>query len=380
MNSVWWTLPGPAKFVSHIVGDMRDGRNIVICMPEFGPKGIRAAVRRSLGEPGAYQWHNIDGDLIKNQSTPLNLIYDRIVCNADPQKVRTVETLVKEETFQGKIIWVENITGNSWPLWKELLVEYEPYARSKSLLDRTLFCCPLEGEIAIDPIGQDVCLSLRKWSGIVNRLDMLIYAASMLEQRDLPPLQSEIAVMIITGLALWDAEVCDILAQNNIENILHPVNTLREIGGKRGWTNDGLPKEEILWHRNMKDIFDGNEEIHSAVLALSGNNRDLNQRIWAAEVGVMLPFVEQQRRMILSEIPTILKKPFMTRFGEKIEDPLELEIGHIDSIVANDRIEVRPAIRRMLPILRDIRNRLSHLETLNVEHINQVIQIMNTNK
>ena len=113
----------------------------------------------------------------------------------------------------------------------------------------------------------------------------------------------------------------------------------------------------------MKDMVDGIEKEHSALLALRHDARALQRRIWNAEVGVMLPFVEEQRQDILARFAGVLRVPFMTRFGEEITDIRDLEIGHIESQLANNPA-VSSSIRQLITQLRTIRNALSHLESL----------------
>jgi hypothetical protein len=53
----------------------------------------------------------------------------------------------------------------------------------------------------------------------------------------------------------------------------------------------------------------------------------------------------------------------MTRFGEEITDIRDLEIGHIESQLANNPA-VSNSIRQLIMQLRQIRNALSHLERI----------------
>jgi hypothetical protein len=93
------------------------------------------------------------------------------------------------------------------------------------------------------------------------------------------------------------------------------------------------------------------------------DTRTFQRRIWNAEVGVLLPFVEEQRQDILVRFAGVLRVPAMTRFGEAITDIRDREIGHIESQLAKNPA-VSNSIRQLLTQLRKIRNALSHLESL----------------
>jgi hypothetical protein len=113
----------------------------------------------------------------------------------------------------------------------------------------------------------------------------------------------------------------------------------------------------------MQDMVDGVQKEHSALLAMRHDTRALQRRIWNAEVGVLLPFAEEQRQEILARFAGVLRGPFLTRFGEAITDIRDREIGHIESQLAKHPA-VSTSIRQLVTQLRTIRNALSHLEAL----------------
>jgi hypothetical protein len=113
----------------------------------------------------------------------------------------------------------------------------------------------------------------------------------------------------------------------------------------------------------MKDVIDGVEKEHSALLAIRHDTRALQRRIWSAEVGVMLPFVEERRQDILSRFAGVLRVPFTTPFGAEITNIHDLEISHIENQLSNNPA-VSSNIRQLIRQLRKIRNALSHLEPL----------------
>jgi len=284
-----------------------------------------------------------------------------------PNTIWNAHTLSKEESFAGKIIWLDNLTPSTWSAWKEFITDYEPVCRSRSLLDRTLFCVPLIGELALDPPKEDVCLAHHYWRDAVDRLDMLLFTSSIFQEKRMPDLQKRVAISIIANIALWDPAVGERLVHEDLEKILSPVPILQEVARERGWYPEDTNSDSWSWHRGMKDRIDGEEKIHSAVLAFNDVDSEIERRIWSAEIGVVLPFIEERRQEILGRLAGLLKVPFKTRFGEVISDLRDLEIGHIESQVIHNGVAVNPKIRRLIHRLREIRNCLSHLEPLSPE-------------
>ena len=87
--------------------------------------------------------------------------------------------------------------------------------------------------------------------------------------------------------------------------------------------------------------------------------------MWSAEVGVLLPFVEERRQWFLDRYGYHLQIPFESNFGT-ITDVRDLEINHIDWQLKALRMYVEPRIRRLVAHLCEIRNALSHLEPVSV--------------
>lgn len=366
MHRLWWQLPGPSRFVSQIAEDLRDGRNVVICLPQHAPDGLRGAVRSALEGGEAWSWHTarVDGAM---WAEPARALFARFVPDASPSAILNASTLVNEESFAGKIIWLEGIHPGISRAWKEFLMEYQHACRSRSVLDRTLFCVPLAGDLTIDPPTSDVCLSHRHLCGVVGSIDVLLYTSYLLQERTLPCLEKRVVTAVIASLALWDRDVCDRLVAEETKTILQPASVLREIARERGWCVEGGRVPCHSWCSGARDVVDGREKIHSAALAAVGDGRAIERRIWSAEVGVALPFIEERRQEILADLAEVLTVPFTTRFGEVIDDVHDLEIGHIEAQVAAKSRLVHYRTRRLVQRLREMRNCLSHLAPLSAE-------------
>ena len=83
MFRFWWRLPGPATFVSWIADDLRDGKSVVVRLPEYAPGMLAEAVRDELGEHAGYYWTRIT--LCEQpQVRPVDLLFARFVPSADP--------------------------------------------------------------------------------------------------------------------------------------------------------------------------------------------------------------------------------------------------------------------------------------------------------
>lgn len=364
MTCFWWQLPNPNLFIDRVVQDLRDGKNVILRLPEHLPDGLSNAIQSGLGE--GWDWHNISVRE-ENVLDPVHFLFEHFVGEINPNEIRNARTLAQHENFSGKIIGLDGLTPELWPAWKKFLSDYDQPCRNIPKLYRTLFCVSLVGELALDPPEEDVSLSHQIWKGIVDRLDMMLFTSGLFQGKKMSDLQKRVAISVVTNLGLWDYEVSERLADEKIDNILKPFSVLEEIAAERQWFDLSHNLSET-WCKGMTNLMEFEEKIHSAVL-VDGvlDKTEIERRIWSGEVGELLPFVEQRRHDLLKLLDGVLKVPFRTKFGEVIEDVKDLEIGHIEYQITEPCKRVKPDVQHLVRHLKAIRNSLSHLEIINPE-------------
>ena len=370
---LWWRLPGPSSFVDNIVDYFHEGRNVVLCFPEHAPSGLDRAIKSHVNFDSWY-WDTIDIEDTQNYR-PIDLLYERYACDEDygfdcaPEKHRSAKKLCTNEHFAGQIIYIRGMQSHIWPVWREWLIEYEQACRTTSLIERSVFCVPLYGEAALDPPPEEVCLSIKQWNNTVDNLDMNIFAGQLLKQRQMSILYRQLAVSILSELSLWDFQVTELLAKEDIEVILNPYEILRNLAQERRW--DVTDCKQPSWCQGQKCYFEGEEKIHSALLSLY-NNKELDRRIWKAQVRVLMPYIEERRQDLIISLERYLKVPFTTQYGQLIEKFQDLEIGNIDWQIAPREVLVDPQTKKMVSKLKQARNLISHLENVGADLIKDI--------
>lgn len=355
----WSALPGPSRFLEALAGHVRDGRNTVLCLPAFAPSDFRVAVRQAIGD--GFGWYPLRLDATCALS-PLNILFDTFVPDFPPAGLRTIAELAAQESFQGRIIWVEDLNVGMWPLWRAFLTDYAQVCRSGSLYDRTVFIVVLHEQLALTPPDEDTCLVVRRWEGVVDSLDMDLYTSSAFAAHDLPPLLRRAAAAMAARTAVWDLALATDLADADLIDLFAPQRLLAEFGARRGWRCDDLPR----WEAGTADSMYGVSRVHSALLAGDDPTEELSRRLWAAQVSVLFPYVEERRRQIIDQFRSVLKIPFESLYG-RISDVRDLEIGHLHFQFASGGVVVDRETRETVRLLKIIRDRLAHLEPLTLE-------------
>ncbi|HEY7030469.1 MAG TPA: hypothetical protein VH482_04030 [Thermomicrobiales bacterium] len=382
MSLSWWDLPGPRRFVEAIARDARDGMNIAVCLPHHTPDGLSVAVRRELGD--GWTWQHVDVDP-RHRLPPVAQLYAQCVSphHGNPAAIRNAGSLVREPSFAGRLVWLTGIDELGPPQrseWTEFLTEYAHACRASELADRPLVCAVLVGAVATKPPAADTCLAHRHWDGHVEPLDMTLFAADLLRDRPLPPLHRRVATATIAHIAIWDPGTAERLADGGVRSLLKPAAELRAVALERGWEpwNGSHAVSADLdpdgWSDGIVQKVEGRPMIHSAALVgtdFGDPTGELERRLWCAEVGVVLPYVEERRRAIIERFGRAFKLPHYPGDGrrEPIVNASDLEIGHIYHQLEYLHVDLGDETRRLVRHLKDVRDRLAHLQPLRPESL-----------
>jgi hypothetical protein len=372
MKAAWWQLPGPSRFVNRVAQDLQDGTNVIICLPLHFPDGLARAVRAQVEVYESWPWYTIALDTITN-ANPADFLYAMFVQADTPNDLCTAATLVREDIFAGRIIWVNGITTATWTIWHQFIAEYTHACRMRSPTTRTVFVLPLVGDLARTPPLEDIGLAVHTWRAVVSRLDMLLFTAGSLpDQRVNTSLERQMVIACVANIALWDPLIAEELIEQPLMTILQPQRLLAEFARQRCWGE--LLLTEDAWCQGVVDQIDGVDEMHSAICIDELEQRKIERRIWAAQVGTLFPFVEEQRQNLLTRLRHYLRTPFITPEGATIEDLQDLEINHIYwQLTELRRQGVREAsinldrVINRVNNLRLIRNDLAHLKCITAE-------------
>jgi hypothetical protein len=358
MRQTAWDLPGPASFVRRVAEAIREGRSVSVQLPQYVPEGFAEAVRVEYEREPFLELTTLHCD--GSATTPLNFLFEQLAPTTAINTVRDIPTLTTEPAFCGRLILLETINEEQWTFWREFLEEYEQVCRNVDRLHRSLFFVCLEGGTAMSPPREDVCQAVFRWSNAVDHLDAGLFATGQLAGRRLTALERQLTASLLSELALWDTEVCARLAAEPMEKLLEPLPILCSIAQERGWSVS-LPSSD-WWALGIEDDVEGVTQRHSAFLAISGDGRGLNRRIWRAQLRVLFPAVEELRLALMPDVKRALRPPIRTPFGV-VYDVQDLEIGQIAYHLHNTGSADR-ALREQVSVLRDFRHALAHLEPI----------------
>lgn len=265
----------------------------------------------------------------------------------------SMHDLANVASFQGRLIWIEKIARQDWSRWSEALLSYAVACRNVEPLSRSVFIVLLTGDVVTDDSPEEVALVRRDYRGVVDSLDLFVFALWNASSNIHDRAHRALLAHTVSQVAQWDYFLAERLLSVPIEEALYPMETLKEYAFLLGWTAE-TPRR---WELGTVD----DRIVHSALLAVSGNSRQVRQRVWAAQAGVLLPLIEERRVEVLPSCRRYLKMPVDIN-GRSVNDPLDIEIGQLVWLL--DRTGTPRKFKKQVRQLRSARNMLAHMEPL----------------
>lgn len=349
---MFWRLRGPSLFVDGIEDSVRNGLNVVTRFPLDSPPGLELELRDRLHS--VLEWTTVDA--CRGAGDPIEVLRLQTCAEHSAVRVRSMNELSEADFFQGRLIWISNIERQNWSRWADALLAYAEACRNVDLLNRTLFLVTLSGRVAAEDVPEEVALVCRDYRGVVDYLDLFVFALWNASANIHDPKQRALVAHTVAHVAQWDFFLAKLLLSAETQEALYPVSSLCNYARCREWTGD-TPKR---WDQGTVDG-GGETIVHSALLAISGELRQVRQRIWAGQAGVLLPLIEERRVSLVPECRRYLDLPVEIE-GLAISDPFDIEVGQLARLLV--RTHAPPTIRKQVRLLRDARNKLAHMEPL----------------
>lgn len=350
---LWWTLPGPLSFIEAVADDIREGKSVFLCLPEHTSGRLATQLERVF--EGDFGWlpANVEAGV-----APIDFLYELTAPEADPAGLRNPANLAREAGFSSKILWLEDIQVGDWPAWTRFFAEYERVCRSVPEARRSYFVVRMFGPNAILPLPDGVGLSVRRWDGWLRRQDLWVYSSTCVREKG-SGLETDLVVALVSVLGGWDPALCDHLTNFELVDLLRPADLLRDFAIARGWRLNTHSLDDEAWGRGLWQTYLGNKVPHTCYAAFLNGSRYLDRLIWRAEIGVLMPYIEEKRQKLIDQYRGHFRLPHYTKTGV-IEDVYDLEIGMIEWMLSRSGAVTKPVLD-YISALKGARNRLSHL-------------------
>jgi len=366
MSPEFWHLPGPARYIEKIRHDLLDCKNALAILSPLTPEGLYDELQRGIESGGTgFYWQQLyDRPDHRPPAVWLASHFGvELPTSAGPCEFHSIEGVM------GMVVVVTELPTDPGILrrWGTFIEQYAQICRSDGgpMSPRFLLQWPFEGELP----ESDLRLTLHPWGGTLDSTDIGLYAAHLLRRKGHTPFNRLIMVALATKLSGGDPILCRTLCKLNLTELLEPFQVLADYARSRGW-GDTTP---LSAQKGTLVDLDGESREHPALMAVQGKEKELGALIWSAQVGVLLPFIEERRQEIVEQIGKYLFVPNDLPHYQKVESVNELEIGNIHYQLANYPNPVSKPIKDVVWRLKALRNSLSHRKPVPAARFDEIM-------
>jgi hypothetical protein len=394
----FWELPGPYRFVTEIVDDLREGRNVFIFLPDYLPKGTFHLIQKLAKADDLPLIERICAPAISNSSPSYDLQLSLNLETEDNYEMETTN-LYKNESFKGRIIWIDELwnIGEKANLWIKFFKQYSFVCSNYDLIDRTLFVVPIKGSLVSQKIPTENLFTQHWYWGKLSIIDVQIYTAQLINALVFESLENQLSINVISSLCGFDIDCIKKLCENWLSDSENIPEILSSIGTERNWTNEDNKRiiEEIdkqnyayrsfndqpptylkkIWGKGMLNLINGRIFISPIVNSLILNSEEIRHRIWRGHAQTLLPIIDEYRIKIIG----ILKEYGLINIENGKNENDILEIGTIKYRIDSNRKLRRKIDKELLDLIRlltKIRNNIAHLKIISKqqrEKLNRII-------
>jgi len=119
------------------------------------------------------------------------------------------------------------------------------------------------------------------------------------------------------------------------------------------------------------------ESNHIFMHCRNNNKKELEQRLWKAQVQVLFPLIEMERIKIIEsyyrELQTTIEQKHIEQYGEKITKPIQLELGTLCFLMNRYSCIRDKDARERISFLHKCRNHLAHAHCCSTSEVCELL-------
>jgi hypothetical protein len=362
----WWEhITGPSQVVRYVVARLQERQNVLLQVPNDLPwrKQMRGSVQSNLRENYA---ELLVADIDCNDECPntddigaflLKRFAGKEIRNGYRKTSgQTIQEYIKNRNvLKNQIVWVKGIGCEQTKKWYDFCIKYQP---------TTMF----DGLFVIEvhdnnlPKNTPSHVARVQYDKFVGNYDALLFDSILSAKKSWSTAWKQYVAAATASLCGCDAEVSALFIEETDFAQEDLIDSLKKIIASGCFPKRGQSGLSI------------NE--HPFSLLYEGKEKELEKRIWEAQLQIAFPIIEQERVMFIRKWEAYIQSALdenrdsITQFGNEIENPYDAELGLLTYIITHKNageskymlyIPVEEDRERLL-FLHQRRNELAHLK------------------
>lgn len=398
-----WDLPGPRRFLAGIADALAALKHVIVVLPEplLEDGALLAGLKSHVDANNLGTIVPVDVSLPETDSALDALA---MAMDFDPRTIGTIEELLDCVECPSRFIALQGLE-KSKPgdeEWKQFFLRAGEHAQVQG-------APPFQIVATVTPDAllppRNVRLSKHFYWGVISQIDIDIVVNQWLDAYPPGgPCQHYWAQALCRGLASTDTS----LAQRLIEAMPRKIEEVREVLLEH--SRDSIPSEmpqnivnghptllgerlppppheangRTLWRQGWLNCQTGQGLVlHASLLATRGQVSELERLVWAGQMSILLPVVEQARLTVVRWLESTFGSDWVETVSTCSDhEDAEERCGEIGGLLhlfnCNPRLQraSRGEPYQLLSRWRSIRNHLAHAEMVPFENLEGALEVL----
>lgn len=349
----FWDLPGPEEFARDVEKALRDRHCAVAALPRYAPAGLVERVENRLRHTGT-EWRTFAAA----NPSPLRDLGAAFLPPSRGRETTLANLVERFAELGGGVLRVEVGETDRWPPWRDFFADYAAAILNLDHFDKTALFATVAGVAPTDLPAPQPGLVVLLGDGVATEPDWRMLALVRGRSRGDGSLARRLATETAFAVGAGDPALLERLSIAPLSDLLDPRPLVRALAAERGAPIEGA----LDWHEGGRD-----GEFETAMgLLIRGQEEAIARRVWEAQLAVLLPYAEMRREALVPRLGRFVTLPVRRNFGqgeELVTRAEDLEIGELWHLCGR-RPDVPQPVRDELRVLRELRNRLAHRQTV----------------
>lgn len=366
-SEFWWAnITGAHLVISKIVEALTENCTVIIDIP------VDLPWRHQMRSSAEDEFRKLSGisdtiievvdatDDVPVDVAPGRFLLDRFAQNKEvrngyrERSQRSIQEYIIENTvLKNRIIWVKGMLNSQVSDWLSFCRDY-----NSNNEENGLFVLEIQGGVH----KQDNNMRSIRLLECISNYDVQLFSSFIVEEK------SALSNVWRRYLSTATAIICDIDAEI--------ASHLLEIIDPKKQSPLDIIMEMASWQEYSVRGAD-DESNHIFMHCRNNNKKELEQRLWKAQVQVLFPLIEMERIKIIEsyyrELQTTIEQKHIEQYGEKITKPIQLELGTL-CFLMNRYLCIRDKdARERISFLHKCRNHLAHAHCCSTSEVCELL-------
>ena len=319
-SQIWWKeIAGPRRFVADITDQLLEA-SLIVRVPDDLPwrHEMRREIESNLREQLDYSEISVlqldaEEDLPADADVGVWLLNHYAMGDVARQyrkkSGKTIpQYIVETQIFKDDVLWVKGFRAEKTEKWLAFFLAFDA-------------CRPRRGRIVLELRDDIVCtlpgsVKVIEYSRYVSNYNLQLFCNFLLDHRTgWTKNWKRYYAALAACLCVTDPEIAELFLSAFPKPDVDPMTIMTKIAADVEYARRGS----------------GADSSHILALMRNRNVNLIGKRIWKAQLQILFPLLEETRVQLIErikdEVVDLLKKREILQFGERIDNPYDLEWG-----------------------------------------------------